>query len=29
MVGLRACHQQAAFRYAACLHGDPIPPLNY
>jgi hypothetical protein len=29
MVGLRSCHAQAAQRYAACLAGHPIPPLNY
>ena len=29
MVSLRSCYQQAAARYAACLRGDPIPPLNY
>jgi len=29
MVGLRACYAQAALRYANCLAGLPIPPLNY
>jgi len=29
MVGLPACHRQAAERFAACLNGKPIPPLNY
>jgi hypothetical protein len=29
MVGLRACHEQAALRYANCLQEKPIPPLNY
>jgi hypothetical protein len=29
MVGLQSCHRQAAIRYAACLKGDPVPPLNY
>ncbi len=29
MVGSAACHAQAAERYAACLRGRPIPPLNY
>ena len=29
MVGLRACHSQAAQRYSACLNQQPIPPLNY
>ena len=28
-VGLRACWAQAAPRYANCLRGSPIPPLNY
>jgi hypothetical protein len=29
MTGLRACWAQAAARYSACLHGDPIPPLIF
>jgi hypothetical protein len=29
MVGLPSCHRQAAQRYAACLGGTQIPPLNY
>ena len=29
MVGLPACYAQAALRYANCLKGLPIPPLNY
>lgn len=29
MVGLSSCHRQAMARYAACLRGDPLPPLNY
>jgi hypothetical protein len=29
MVGLMACYAQAALRYANCLQGLPIPPLNY
>ena len=29
MVGSRACHAQAAERFAACLARKPIPPLNY
>ena len=29
MVGLRACYEQAALRYANCLVRLPIPPLNY
>lgn len=29
MFGLRACYAQAALRYANCLRGLPIPPLNY
>lgn len=29
MVGLPSCYAQAAERYAACLVGRPIPPLNY
>jgi hypothetical protein len=29
MVGLPACYAQAALRYANCLRGLPIPPLNY
>ena len=29
MVGLPSCYAQAAERYAACLAGRPIPPLNY
>lgn len=29
MVGLASCHRQAAVRYAACLRGQPMPPLNY
>jgi hypothetical protein len=29
MVGLPECYAQAAERYAACLAGRPIPPLNY
>jgi hypothetical protein len=29
MVGLKACYPQAHVRYAACLVGHPIPPLNY
>lgn len=29
MVGSRACHEQAALRYANCLTNKPIPPLNY
>jgi hypothetical protein len=29
MVGLRACHAQAALRYSNCLRELPIPPLNY
>jgi len=29
MVGLRACHESAAFRYADCLSGQPIRPLSY
>lgn len=29
MVGLSACYAQAALRYANCLAGLPIPPLNY
>lgn len=29
MVGLRPCYAQAFARYAACLSGSPIPPLNY
>jgi len=29
MVGLPGCHRQAAQRYAACLGGTQIPPLNY
>lgn len=29
MVGLRACYQQAALRYANCLAGLQIPPFNY
>lgn len=29
MVGLPSCHWQAAQRYAACLGGTQIPPLNY
>lgn len=29
MVGLRSCHAQASLRYANCLSGLPIPPLNY
>ena len=27
--GSRACHQQAAERYAACLAGKPIPPFPW
>lgn len=29
MVGLRACHAQAALRYSNCLRELPMPPLNY
>jgi hypothetical protein len=29
MVGLMACYAQAALRYANCLQGLPLPPLNY
>ncbi|MCG5234410.1 hypothetical protein [Xanthobacter oligotrophicus] len=29
MVGLKSCRAQASQRYAACLRGHPIPPLNY
>jgi hypothetical protein len=29
MVGLPSCYRQAAQRYAACLGGTQIPPLNY
>ena len=29
MVGLSTCYAQAMARYAACLRGDPIPPLSY
>jgi hypothetical protein len=29
MVGLMACYAQAALRYANCLQGPPLPPLNY
>jgi hypothetical protein len=29
MVGLRSCHEQAGQRFASCLAGTPIPPLNY
>ena len=29
MVGLPACYAQAALRYANCLRGLPVPPLNY
>jgi hypothetical protein len=29
MIGLASCCRQAAVKYAACLRGDPIPPLNY
>ena len=29
MVGLASCHRQAMERYAACLRGKPLPPLNY
>lgn len=29
MVGLRACYEQAALRYANCLAGLDIPPLIY
>jgi hypothetical protein len=29
MVGVRACYAQATERFAACLAGRPIPPLNY
>ncbi|MGL4440442.1 MAG: hypothetical protein ACRCUE_14335 [Bosea sp. (in: a-proteobacteria)] len=29
MVGLRSCYAQANLRYANCLVGLPIPPLNY
>ena len=29
MVGLRSCHEQAAFRYSDCLAGFTIRPLSY
>jgi len=29
MVGSRACHAQAAARYAACRTGKYVPDLNY
>ncbi|MFD2181404.1 hypothetical protein [Rhodoplanes azumiensis] len=29
MVGLSTCYAQASLRYANCLQGLPIPPLNY
>jgi hypothetical protein len=29
MVGSEPCHGQATLRYANCLNGLPIPPLNY
>ena len=29
MVGLRACYEHAHFRYALCLRGHAVPPLNY
>lgn len=29
MVGVPACYEQAKLRYANCLVGLPIPPLNY
>jgi hypothetical protein len=29
MVGLMACYAQAALRYANCLQGLPLLPLNY
>ena len=29
MVGLSECYAQAMLRYANCLQGLPIPPLNY
>ena len=29
MIRNRACHAQAPERYAACLAGRPIPPLNF
>jgi hypothetical protein len=29
MVGLPSCYAQASLRYANCLAGAPIPPLNY
>lgn len=29
MVGLPGCYAQAMLRYANCLQGLPIPPLNY
>jgi len=29
MVGLRSCHEQAAFRYSDCLRGFTIRPLSY
>ena len=29
MLGLAACYAQAALRYANCLAGLPIPPLNH
>lgn len=28
-LGSPACHEQATFRYAACLQGRPIPPLPF
>ena len=29
MVGLPSCYAQASLRYASCLAGGQIPPLNY
>lgn len=29
LVGISACYAQAMKRYAACLSGQPVPPLNY